>query len=88
MTQQYADCFVVASGFNATGSKAMAQAVISQFGDVELHHQAVVVIAVCAWLCWMLVVANQHAIKHGIEVDSVVDIECIGVLSASYLEVE
>ena len=66
----------------------MAQAVISQFRDVEFRHQTVVVVAVCAWFCWMLVVANQHTIKHSIEVDSVVDIECIGVLSASYLEVE
>lgn len=55
----------------------MAQAVIFQFRDVEFRHQTVVVVAVCAWFCWMLVVANQHAIKHGIEIDSVVDIECI-----------
>ena len=66
----------------------MAQAVIFQFRDVEFRHQTVVVVAVCAWFCWMLVVANQHTLKHSFEVDSVVDIECIGVLSASYLEVE
>ena len=32
--------------------------------------------------------ANQHTTKHDIEVDSVVDIECICVLPAPYLEVE
>ena len=33
----------------------------------------------------MLVVTNQHAIKHGIEVDSVVDIECIVPVSYTHL---
>ena len=37
----------------------MAQAVIFQFGDVELLHQAVVVIAVCAWLCRTLIIGKH-----------------------------
>ena len=59
MSQQYADSFVVTSGFNATGGKAMAQAVIFQFWDVELHHQVVVVIAVCAWFGRTLIIGKH-----------------------------
>ena len=59
VTQQYADSFIVASGFNATGGKAMAQAVIFQFGDIKFRHQVVVIIAVCAWLGRTLIIGKH-----------------------------
>ena len=36
----------------------MTQPVIFQFWNAQFRHQAVVVIAVCTWLCWTLIIGQ------------------------------
>ena len=59
MTQQYADSFIVTSGFNTTGGEAVPQTVIFQFGDVELRHQTIVIVTIRAWFCWTLIISKH-----------------------------
>ena len=59
VAQQYTDSFIVASGFDATGGEAVAQAMVFQFGDAEFRHQVVVIIAVGARLCGAFIVGKH-----------------------------
>lgn len=59
MPQQYTYGFIVTPSFNTTCSEAMTQTMILQFWYVKLHHQIIIVIAICTRLSRTFVVGKH-----------------------------